>query len=103
MKIIAGSDAGSYAVPHATGLYHELELMERAGLPSLVVINSATGVSSERLAFKQKLGQIKPGYLPRFLLLEKSPLETVRDLATKTIIFNGRPYESLLPSKLAGL
>jgi imidazolonepropionase-like amidohydrolase len=104
VKIIAGSDAGSYAVPHAAGLYYELELMERAGLPTLGVINSATGVPSERLAFKQKLGQIKPGYLPRFLLLQKSVLETVRDLSgPKTVIFDGHPHNGLMTSEASGL
>jgi hypothetical protein len=78
--------------------------MERAGVPTLAVINSATGVPSERLAFKHKLGQIKPGYLPRCVLLETSPLESVRHLAgAKTIIFNGHPSEALLPSEVSAL
>ena len=66
VKVIAGSDSGSYGVAHGLGLLYELELMERAGLSSLAVINCATGAGSKRLAFKEKFGQIKPGFLSRF-------------------------------------
>ena len=40
--IVAGSDAGSYGVAHAVDFFYELELMERAGLSPLAVINSAS-------------------------------------------------------------
>ena len=42
VPIIAGSDAGSYGVAHGHGLLWELELMERAGLPALAVVNTTT-------------------------------------------------------------
>ena len=43
VQVIAGSDSGSYGVAHGLGLLYELELMERAGLSSLAVINCASG------------------------------------------------------------
>src|SRR5437868_9172816 len=73
VQIIAGSDAGSCGVAHGHGLLNELELMERAGLPSIAVINAATGAPSQRLAFGEKIGQIKPGYLARMILIEHLP------------------------------
>ena len=60
VKVIAGSDAGSYGVAHGLGLLQELELMQGAGLPSLAVIHAAAGASSDRLAFREKFGSIKP-------------------------------------------
>jgi imidazolonepropionase-like amidohydrolase len=95
VQIIAGSDAGSCGVAHGLGFLCELELMERAGLSPISVINSATGTSSNRLAFKEKFGQIKPGYQSRFVLTRHSPLESVSNLRKqKSIVFDGDVFES---------
>jgi imidazolonepropionase-like amidohydrolase len=93
--IVAGSDAGSVGVAHGLGLLYEMELMERAGLPSLAVINAATGVGSGRLGYKEKFGRIAPGYLSRFILTRHSPLETVGHLRkAKTVVFDGEVFET---------
>ena len=93
--IVAGSDAGSYGVPHATGFLYELELMERAGLSPLVVINAATGVSANRFSYREKIGQIAPGYRSRFILAEHSPLKTVSNLRrARTIVFDDQVFVS---------
>jgi imidazolonepropionase-like amidohydrolase len=95
VQIVAGSDAGSYGVKHGIGFLDELELMERAGISPLAVINSATGTSSSRLAFKEKFGQIKPGFLCRFILTRYSPLESVANLRKpKIVIFDDYVFES---------
>ncbi len=96
VQIIAGSDAGSVGVAHGVGFLYELELMERAGLPSQAVINAATGNSSHRLGYKEKFGQIKPGYLSRFILTHHSPLDGVTNLRKdQLVIFDGAVFDSL--------
>ena len=93
--IIAGSDAGSVGVPHGTGFWRELELMERAGLPAIAVINAATGTSAGRLGYREKFGRIEPGHLSRFILTRYSPLATVANLRrAKTVVFDGAVIES---------
>jgi imidazolonepropionase-like amidohydrolase len=95
VQIIAGSDAGSYGVKHGLGFLEELELMERAGLSPLVVINSATGSGSKRLAFKEEFGQIKTGFLSRFILTRYSPLESIANLRRhRFVIFDDTVFES---------
>jgi imidazolonepropionase-like amidohydrolase len=104
VPIIAGSDAGSYGVAHGVGFLSELELMERAGLPPLTVINSATGSSSSRLAFREKFGQIKSGYQGRFILSRHSPLESVSNLRKqKFVVFDGEVFESDANADATGL
>jgi imidazolonepropionase-like amidohydrolase len=99
VQVIAGSDSGSYGVAHGLGLLHEMERMERAGLSSPAVINSATGASSERLAFREKFGQIKPGYLSRFILTRHSPLQSVANLRKqRLIVFDGAVFETDEPT-----
>lgn len=91
VQIIAGSDAGSVGVAHGVGLLRELELMERAGLPALAVLNAATGVSANRLGYREKFGRIEPGWASRFLLTRHSPLATVTNLGKpRTLVFDGQ-------------
>jgi imidazolonepropionase-like amidohydrolase len=67
--------------------------MQRAGLSPLAVINSATGAGSKRLEFKEKFGQIMPGFLSRFILTRHSPLESVAQLRQeRMIIFDGAVF-----------
>ena len=93
VQIIAGSDAGSVGVAHGIGFLRELELMERAGLSPLAVINATTGTSSSRLAFREKFGQIKPGFQSRFMFTRHSPLESVSNLRKqKCVVFDGAVF-----------
>jgi imidazolonepropionase-like amidohydrolase len=95
VQLIAGSDAGSCGVVHGFGLWDELELMERAGLSSLSVINAATGISSKRLGYKEKFGQIKPGYRSRFIITRHSPLQGLSNLRKhKYVVYDGEVYDS---------
>lgn len=95
VTILAGSDAGSYGVAHGFGLFDELEAMERAGLRPPDVVRAATGAASERLRFREKFGQIRAGFLPRFLLTRFSPLETVAHLRReRTVVFDGEVFET---------
>jgi len=104
VQIIAGSDAGSVGVAHAIGFLRELELMERAGLPSIAVINSATGNSANRLGYKENFGQIKVGCLSRFILTQHSPLDGVANLSKpKHVVFDGIAFGSEESQDVAGL
>ena len=90
VTVIAGSDAGSVGVAHGIDFFYELELMERAGLSPLAVLNAATGAGAQRLAFKENFGQIRPGCSSRFLLTRHAPLETVSNLRkAKLVVFDG--------------
>jgi imidazolonepropionase-like amidohydrolase len=104
VQIIAGSDAGSYGVAHGLGLLNELELMERAGLSPLSVINAATGNSSRRLAFDGNFGRIKAAYQSRFIITAHSPLEGISNLAkNKFIVYDGAVLETGAAPDLTGL
>lgn len=93
--IVAGSDAGSCGVAHGLGFLYELELMERAGMPSLAVINAATGTGAHRLDYRENFGCIAPGYLSRFILTRHSPLATVTNLLKpRTIVFDGEVLQA---------
>jgi imidazolonepropionase-like amidohydrolase len=95
VTILAGSDAGSYAVPHGDGFLYELELMERSGLPSSAVLHAATGASAGRLAFPEPFGRIAAGCPSRFIVADFSPLATVSNLRRRrTIVFDQQVFVS---------
>ncbi len=90
VTLLAGSDAGSCGVPHGLGLLTELELMERAGAPPAAVLTAATGSAAARLALKEPLGRIAPGYRARMILTRHCPLRTVGNLRReRLILFDG--------------
>jgi imidazolonepropionase-like amidohydrolase len=102
--IVAGSDAGSVGVAHALGLLYEMELMERAGMPAISVVNAATGVSSGRFAYGEKIGRIEAGYLSRFILTRHSPAQTVSNLRRpRWIVFDGEVHPAGEVSEEKGL
>ena len=97
-------DAGSCGVAHGLGFLEELELMERAGLSPAAIVHSATGASARRLAFKEKFGEIKPGYLSRFILTRHSPLETFANLRKhKIIVFDDQVFATGESPDVSGL
>lgn len=92
--VAAGSDAGSYAVAHGYGLLDELELMERAGLPAIAVINAATGVSAGRFNYREPFGRLAPGCRSRFILTRHSPAATVANLRRpRVVVFDDQVWE----------
>jgi imidazolonepropionase-like amidohydrolase len=104
VHVIAGSDAGSCGVAHGLGFLEELEFMERAGLAPAAIVHSATGASAGRLAFKEKFGEIKPGYLSRFILTRHSPLETIANLRKqKIIVFDDEVFATGESPDVSGL
>ncbi len=104
VQIVAGSDAGSCGVAHGLGFLEELEFMERAGLSPAAIVHAATGASSKRLAYKEKFGEIKPGFLSRFILTRHSPLETVANLRReKIIVFDDQVFATGESPDLSGL
>ena len=95
VTIIAGSDAGSWGVPHAIGFFDELELMEQAGMSPVSVLIAATGASASRLGYHEKIGLLRPGYKARFILTCADPLKSMSELRRpKHCYFDGHLLSS---------
>jgi imidazolonepropionase-like amidohydrolase len=104
VTIIAGSDAGSYGVAHGVDFIYELELMERAGLSPIAVINAATGNSAGRLGYQEEFGRIEPGGLSRFIVADDSPRDGLSNLRKpKLVVFDGLAISNTPDDNLSGL
>jgi imidazolonepropionase-like amidohydrolase len=104
VKIVAGSDAGSGGVPHGVGFLDELVHMERAGMPAIAILRSATSVSGDVLQFPEKIGRISRGFRTRLILTRNDPLASIKNLhKDKTILFDGTVIDCPTHTDLAGL
>ena len=79
-KLLAGTDTAGWAVP-GIGLLHEMEIMEEeVGLTPMQTIQAATRNSAEAFRVLEQLGTIEAGKLADVLIVNKDPLQTIRNL-----------------------
>jgi imidazolonepropionase-like amidohydrolase len=87
VTVIAGSDAGSCGVPHGVGLLQEMQQMERGGMPTMAVLQAATGMSARTLCFAEPVGKIAAGCRTRLIFTRHDPLATVANLQREKIVW----------------
>ncbi len=65
VRVMAGSDGGSFGVRHGHGLHEELQLMHNTGMSEEEVLASACSVPQKHFGLKG--GFIRPGYRANFI------------------------------------
>ena len=83
IPMAVGCDAGIPFVPFGEAVHDEMACLNEAGIPPLEVITMATGGNARLLKMEDRIGTIEPGKDADLIVLEKDPLEDIRN--TKTI------------------
>ena len=83
IPMAVGCDAGIPFVPFGEAVHDEMACLNEAGIPPLEVITMATGGNAKLLKMEDHIGTIEPGKDADLIVLEKDPLEDIRN--TKTI------------------
>lgn len=83
IPMAVGCDAGIPFVPFGEALHDEMACLNEAGISPLDVITMATGQNAKLLKMDDRIGTIEPGKDADLIVLEKDPLEDIRN--TKTI------------------
>lgn len=79
-KVLAGTDASSWAVP-GLGLLHEVEILsEEVGLTPMQAIQAATKHPAEAFRVADRVGTIEAGKLADLVVLNQDPLQDIRNL-----------------------
>ena len=94
--VAAGGRAGVGGHGQLQGLgYHwEVWMMQSNGLPAHDALRAATIVGAEGIGFAQDIGSIEPGKLADLVVIDRDPLEDIRNtLAIRYVMKNGRLYE----------
>ncbi len=95
VNVLVGSDSGSCGVAHGAGLFYEMELLERAGMPTLEILCQATHGNNRVLTGNRPFGSLEKGFKPRFIVTLDNPLETVRNLQReRLVVFDGAAESS---------
>lgn len=110
VKLQAGSDIlhAHWRCFPAVSLHWELEYFVQAGIPPLEVLRIATQQAAEAVGAGEDLGTLEPGKLADIVLLDKNPLEDIRNTQTIWRVIKGgwlfdpeklRPPASIGPDK----
>jgi imidazolonepropionase-like amidohydrolase len=86
-RLIAGS-AASVMVP-GLSLHRELEMMVELGLAPREVIEMATRRNAEFLRMDKELGTIAAGKLADLIVVERNPLEDIKNIRKITLVMQG--------------
>ena len=90
VPILAGTDGGPYTVP-GFGMHQELALLVKAGLTPMEALRAATINPAKFLGESDMLGTVEPGKIANLVLLEKNPLEDIRNTERiEGVVVNGR-------------
>jgi len=88
-KYLAGSATDVWGTMPGISLHQELEVLKHFGLSNREVLACAT--SNFNNAFGLKFGKIQKGFKANILILDKNPLDDIRNLKeNKILILNGK-------------
>ncbi|MEN7548596.1 amidohydrolase family protein [Rapidithrix thailandica] len=91
VPIVAGTDAGTSGIVWGFSLHDELKLLTEAGLNNEEALAAATRLAAEWLEIDDKIGTIEPGKFADLILLDKNPLENIRNTGKISGVFvNGQ-------------
>jgi imidazolonepropionase-like amidohydrolase len=72
-RVLAGSDAPAFLVPHGEGLQRELELLAEAGLGWEGALTAATRDAAEAIDMSGEIGLLQPGHRADLMLVSGDP------------------------------
>jgi imidazolonepropionase-like amidohydrolase len=76
------------------GTHWELWALASGGLKPLEVIRIGTIFGAEAIGFGEDLGSLEPGKLADLIVLDKNPLENIRNTESiRMVMKNGRLYQ----------
>jgi hypothetical protein len=99
VKFLAGTDTPNPYLPVGLSLHEELALLVEAGLSPAEALRTATLYPAEYFGRTADLGAVARGYLADLVVLDRNPLEDVRNTtAVYAVVSNGRFFS---PAALA--
>lgn len=86
VPLLAGTDAPNLNLNYGDDLFEELALLSAAGLPNLIVLQSATSLIADTFGLAD-YGRLQTGQEANFVLVEGDPLSSIGDLNHQKSIY----------------
>lgn len=87
VPLMAGSDSPEFFLVQGFSLHDELEMFVKAGLSSFAALQTATVNPATYLGVNNRKGTIETGKEAHLLLLDKNPLEDIRNTRSINTVF----------------
>ncbi|HSA54079.1 MAG TPA: amidohydrolase family protein [Gemmatimonadaceae bacterium] len=86
---------GAHGQLHGLGAHWELWMLQQGGMSPHEALRAATLRGAEYLGLDQDLGSIAPGKLADLIVLDRNPLQNIRNsTAIRYVMINGRLFEA---------
>lgn len=96
IPLLAGTDAGNYAVFYGYSLHNEIAQYVKAGMSNAAALHTATDNLSMVLP-NINTGEIKPGYNADLVVLNSNPLQDINNTKDIDMVFHkGKKAKSLI-------
>lgn len=92
VPLMAGSDSPEFFLVQGFSIHNELEMFVASGLPTLAALETATVNPARYLQADKRKGTIEPGKEADLLLLDKNPLEDIRNTRSIYGVFKGNNW-----------
>ena len=93
VRLLLGSDTNDVYVAPGVGLHWEIELWQRAGIPSASILRAGTINAAAYFGIERDFGRMAPGYTADLVLTELNPLQAPGTLRTpRAVMLEGRLY-----------
>jgi len=87
VKIVAGTDTG-YLARSNDRLPDEIVAIAECGVPALEALKAGTSLAAELLGVGTRTGAIKPGYEADLVVIERNPLDDIRNVRDVLMVVN---------------
>ncbi len=85
---------GAHGQLQGLGAHWELWMLQQGGMTNLEAIRAATLHGAEYIGLDRDLGSLEPGKLADLIVMEKNPLENIRNTdSIRYVMLNGRLYD----------
>jgi len=92
VPLMAGSDSPEFFLVQGFSLHDELEMFVQSGLSSFAALQTATITTAKYLQIDQRKGTIETGKEADLILLDKNPLEDIRNTKSIHGVFKGKNW-----------
>ena len=90
VNMVLGTDAGNTYNFHGHSLHEEMQLLELGGMKPMDIIKMGTYNAAKMMDTLDELGTIEQGKIADMVLLDKNPLESIKNtLSINTVFKNG--------------